>query len=116
MFALLAKLSLTELVAENNAERAFGTSPTTVTMAAGLVNAMEGMDWRFVRIQAHDGDLLIEIGDANNANRRAGAPNSGSRRVRNGTETFQLPAGTSRPEIQIAAVTGTVHGAVLWGR
>lgn len=104
-------LSVKEWLRAANTETGYTASPTTVTLAAPPTDA--NLRYRFVRIQAHDGDLLVEIGHENSA---PAVPNGGSLRVRNGSEVFQLKAGGLTPSLKIAATTGTVNGAVIWGR
>ncbi len=70
---------------------------------------------RFARIQAHDGDLYIEV---RKSSEKGPTANTGSIRVTQGSPlTIQTPrvSGTEDIVISIRSVTGTVNGAVIWG-
>lgn len=94
------------------AEQAFTTSPQTFTAPAATQPYIANTRWRFVRIEAHDGDLIVTLGESGVG---PAVPNGGGIHVRNGSEVFQLPGGGTG-QVQIVATAGTVHGAVIWGR
>jgi hypothetical protein len=83
------------------------TPPAVANNPDGTANYSN--PWRFVRIQALDGDLLVKLGVGAQA-----APGSGDILVLAGSaEIFQLADGGT---VNVAASVGTANGAVIWGR
>jgi hypothetical protein len=67
---------------------------------------------RFARIQAHDGDLCIEV----RAKRDKGpVANTGSYRCFQGPTVIQLPRADDVIVISIISASGTVKGSIQWG-
>lgn len=74
---------------------------------------LEGNRKRFLRIQAHDGVLLVHYRRMAAGETEVETPHSGSLRV-TGDQTFQLPTRTD-VGVAVVAATGTVHGSILLG-
>lgn len=72
--------------------------------------------YRFIRIQAHDGDLLVSIGSVGTHGvAPVSPPNAGGLRVFQGTyQVFQLRQ-DGTPSVRIFAAGATGHGSVQWG-
>ena len=86
------------------------TPPVPPNDSAGAVQPF--LAYRFARVQALDGDLLVRLVNAKDT--PPGALLDGEYRVTNGTtEVLQMAFGAV---LYIGTVTGTVNGAVIWGR
>lgn len=103
-----AEVSYTNLSATQVSPPASGTATVPVD-SDGKVQTQ--LFWRFGRIQAHDGNLLVGLRKAGDA---APTLSTGNIKVFNGTsETLQIPPGGS---LYLQGETAATKGAVIWGR
>lgn len=115
--AFLALLSVKEWVPAHPAEVSYAASPTVTQETPPQPgndpqgSRMAYMAFRFARVEAHSGDLLMRVVKLNGA---APTMGTGDIHVSAGTsEVFQLNDGDT---VYLQGASGATTGAVIWGR
>lgn len=113
-------LSCKETLAAHAAQASYTTTPTVEIPPAPPVDsagANQGfLNWRFAFLQSFDGDLWVQVVNPRDTPPALtpGTVGTGQFVVHSGGErVLQLAFGAV---LYIASASGTVHGAVVWGR